>query len=127
MMLDNSQELSNGILKDWIQGAEENRATAWDQSIPPEDRRTAAQAADSSWRSIMIAARRLAEICEQEGAALEPQLAALDPDDFSPEARNLDSLSRVWGELARGMDSLAIRAVKYTGTERRLNAAIADF
>lgn len=121
-----AQTITTGILLDQVRGAEENRATALDQSVPAEDRRDAAQAADSSWRAVMSVARRIAEICEQEGTALEPEVVALGPDDFSREALALDSRSRVWGELARDMDALAVRAAGRTDAERRLDAEIAD-
>jgi hypothetical protein len=120
------QPITAGILTDWIQGAEENRATALDQSIPPEDRRAAAQAADSSWRGVMTAARHLSKLCEQERAALEPEVMALAPDDFSQEAMDLDSRGHLWAELARNMDALAVRAAGRTNAESRLDAEIAD-
>lgn len=121
-----TQTITANILKDWVKGAEENRATALDTSIPAEDRRDAAQAADSSWRSVMTVASRIAEICEQEGKALEPQILALGPDDFSQAAMDLDSRSRVWGEVARDMDALAVQAAGRSNAERRLDAEIAD-
>ncbi|MFD0353525.1 hypothetical protein ACFVHW_07210 [Streptomyces sp. NPDC127110] len=121
------ETITTRILADTVQGAEDNRATALDTSIPAEDRRDAAQAADSSWRGIAAVARRLAEACEQEGNALEPELLALDPDDFSQEAMDLDSRSRVWSELARELDALALRAAGRQNAEQRLNAELADF
>lgn len=121
-----TETITSLILTDMVQGAEENRATALDTSLPADDRRDAAQAADSSWRGIMAAARRLAELCEQEGAALEPQLLALDEDDFSPAAMELSSRSQAWSELARDMDALAVRAAGRQNAGQRLRAEIAD-
>lgn len=114
------------ILRNLAQGADENAATSRDRSLPEDDRRHAAQAADSAWRAITKVSERLAAICQQEGDVLEPELLALDEDDFSPRAMELSSLSIVWSDLARDMAALSLRAAGNTNAERQLDAQIAD-
>ncbi|MDQ1041492.1 hypothetical protein QFZ75_007994 [Streptomyces sp. V3I8] len=124
--MDAPTQASIEILKSFTQSAQEHAETASNRTLSDDTRRDAAQAADSTWRGIMTVARHLAELCEQEGAALESQILALDPDDFSRDVMELDARSRVWSDLSREMDALATAAVGKCKNEERLGAETAD-
>ncbi|MFG3048154.1 hypothetical protein ACGFZR_24880 [Streptomyces sp. NPDC048241] len=114
------------ILKQALAGAEDWMATARDRSLDEQERREAAQNADTTWHSIRTLAARLEEVCRQEAAALDPQLKALAPDDYSRKAIELDDLRRTWSDMADEMDALSVKAATNAHVEKSLDSEIHD-
>ncbi|MET8694669.1 hypothetical protein ABZV65_19250 [Streptomyces bauhiniae] len=112
------------ILTQALAGAEQWTATARDTSATEEERREAAQNADTTWHSIRQVSSRLEEICRQEAAALTPQLDALAPDDYSRKAIELDDLQRTWAAMADQMDALSVKAATSAHVEKSLDSEI---